>query len=58
MRKLLVVFVMLASMVFASCGNSAKGTDAQTDSLSVDSTVVVDSIDSLVVVDSLTVDSL
>ena len=45
MRKLVLVFAMLASMVFASCGNSTKGAEGN-DSTKVDTTVV-DSIDSI-----------
>jgi microcompartment protein CcmK/EutM len=45
MRKLVLVFAMLASMVFASCGNSTKGAESN-DSTKVDTTVV-DSIDSI-----------
>ena len=41
MRKLVLVFAMLASMVFASCGNSTKSSDVQNDSVNVDS---IDSI--------------
>ena len=50
MRKLVLVFAMLASMVFASCGNSTKGAEGN-DSTKVDTTVVDsiadDSIDSI-----------
>ena len=54
MRKLVLIFAMLASMVFASCGNSTKGSDTQNDSVSVDSIAVVDSV---AVADSVVVDS-
>ena len=41
MRKLVLVFAMLASMVFASCGNSTKVDTTVVDSIAVDS---IDSI--------------
>jgi uncharacterized protein YcfL len=54
MSKLVLVFVMLTSMVFASCGNSTKSSDVQNDSVNVDSIAVVDSV---AVTDSVIVDS-
>lgn len=53
MRKLVLVFGMLVTMAFASCGNSTNGSDEQKDTVNVDTIEVVDST----VIDSTVVDS-
>ena len=49
MKKLVFMFVAIAAISFASCGNKAEQAPAEVDTVAVEDTAVVDSVDTVAV---------
>ena len=49
MKKLVLMFVAIAAISFASCGNKTAQAPAEVDTVAVEDTAVVDSVDTVAV---------